>query len=233
MSNLTDPKIVQQSKEENMSNIKKFLKSCFNDPPTTIENLLKYINSLEFNDTPDYRKVHTILLGGLKESGGTLGKPLLFSTKKTPEKRNGTVISEATPPKQAKRGRKKLLATIEGENEEEKINSSTEENKKPAKAAAATKKKEKVEERNGHEVSTKKGTKVEENGYDGYTPAMLEILEKRRKPTKVAKVPKEAVASTSAGDTGTKRTLRLQQPIVYFNSDDDGTPVKATRKRRK
>lgn len=212
-----------------MSNIKKFLKSCFNEPPTTIETLLKYINSLKFNDTPDYRKLHTILLAGLKEAGGTLGKPLLFSTKKTPEKRNGTAISEATPPKQAKKGRKKLLETIEGENQE--INSSTEENKKPPKVAAT---KKKVEESNGYTKKvTKKPEKVEENGYEGYTPAMLEILEKKQKRTKVVKVAKEPVASTSAGDTGEKRTLRLQQPVVYFNSDDDGTPVKATRKRKK
>lgn len=214
-SKLLDPKRVQQSKEEHMSDIKKFLKASFDKPPSTIESLLKYINSLEFDDTPDYSKIHSLLLAGLKEAGGTLGKPLIFGNKKTPEKRNGTaIIAAGTPPKKARKARKKLVEVEE--ETEERSNSSTEENKKPA-----TKK------------ESQKREKVQENGYEGYTPAMIAILEKKQQRGKGAKAPKVPVASSSTGIAEKKKTLRVQQPVVYYDSEDGGTPVKATRKRKK
>lgn len=201
-TNLTDPKIVQQSKEEQMLNVKNFLKTCFEQPPAPIENLLKYINSLKFNDAPDYRKVHAYLLAGLKEAGGALGKPLLFENKKTPEKRKKvTNVTAATPPKQARKGRKKLVAV-----EEVMTNSSTEENKKPA-----------------PEVTLQNGG----DKYNGYTPAMLEIAQKKEKQGKRDKIVKDPEPSTSSG----KRALRSHQPVVYYDSSQD-SPVKTTKKRK-
>lgn len=193
-----------------MSDVKKFLDSCFKEPPTAIKNLLNYISVLQFDTTPDYRKVHSILLAGLKEAGGTLGQPLVFSIKRTPKKRNGaTVISESSP-KQPKKGQKKLLKFKE---KEAKSNSSTEENKEPA-----DKKSKKEEKKNGDK-------------YEGYTAAMVEIAEKRQKKGKVEKAAIEPIASTSSEINDTKRSLRTKQPVVYYNSDGD-TP-KPVRKRKK
>lgn len=212
-TNLTDPKIVQQSKEQHMSNIKNFLKVCFEAPPSPIENLLKYINTLKFNDSPDYKKVHSFLMAGLKEVGGTLGKPLLFENKKTPDKRKKAAASVTesppSPPKQARKGRKKLV-----EVEEEKTNSSTEENKKPAVKKA-------------QEASLQNG----KDKYNGYTPAMLEIAQKKEKQNKRDKKVKDPEPSTSSGMTDAKRALRVQQPVVYYGSSED-LPDRTIKKRK-
>lgn len=210
---LTDPKLVQQSKEEHMADIKNFLKTCFdgNPPSRAIENYIKYVNDLKFDEEPDYKKLTSILLTGLKEAGGAVGKPLMFGNKKTPEKRKG--LPPTTPPKRTKKTTKK----------EEKTNSSTEENKTPVVVKKRVNKKKEETVENG-----------ENNGYEGYTPAMLEIVAKKQKKTG-ARARKEPAASTSKGITETKRTLRLQQPVNYFPpSDDDKTPakIKTTTKRR-
>lgn len=213
---LTDPKLVQQSKEDHMADIKKFLKVCFEKPPSAVESLLKYIKTLEFNDSPDYKKVHSILLAGLKEAGGTLGKPLLFGNRGTPQKRKGASdVAPTSPPKQARRGKQKLV-----ESEEKRTNSSTEENKEPA----------------GRIVNKRKAGKAGEvlqNGadkYNGYTPAMLEIAKKKEKQGTSSKGLKDPVPSTRATTTAGKRTLRTQQPVVYYSSPD--TSSKKQQKKR-
>lgn len=211
-NNLTDPKIVQQSKEEHMSDIKKFLKTCFDNPPEPINAFLKYLNSLEHNDAPDYKKLHAILLGGLKEAGGALGKPLVFSNRKSTEKRNGTPIVEV-PPKIAKKGRKPVVQP-----EEEKANSSTEENKDPV-----------VKKTNGRKkIVVQNGV----NGYEGYTAAMIEIAKKKQKNSKAPRQEKteEPVASTSKNEAiVARRTLRHHPPVIYYESDGD---KKAIKKRK-
>lgn len=204
-SDLTDPKLVQQSKEQHMSNIKAFLKTCLQEPPSAIENLLKYINSLKFNDAPDYKKMHTILLAGLKEAGGAPGKPLMFGSKKTPEKRKA-----AAEPKGAKKGRKKLYV-------EEKMNSSTEENKRPV-----------VEKKSGKKTVKGEEALNGDNDYNGYTAAMLEVVQKREKNKKGGKTVVSPVPSTSSGETGSKRTLRMHQPVTYCES-----PVMPKKLKRK
>lgn len=212
-SDLSDPKAVQKSKEDHMDDIDGFLAACFETPPSAIQKLLQYIVTLKFNEAPNYAKVRSILLRGLNDAGGALGKPLVFSNKKTPEKRKA--VSHKSP-----KLKKKARAEERREDTEERTNSSTEENKNPTpKKSRKVVKKEEVKE-NG------------EDNYEGYTQAMLEIAKKKNEKKVKSKKLKSPVPSTSSGITDKKRTLRTQQPIVYYDAEDDPTPKKPIRRRK-
>lgn len=203
-----------------MSNIKKFLKSCFKNPPVVIENLLKYISTLKFNDTPDYGKVRSILLAGLKEVGGTPSKALTFGGRKTPDKRRADDVSEngtPPPPKQARKPRKRLETV-----DEEETNSSTEENKKPAVKKTVRKK-----------APNKNEVKQNGNGdFDGYTAAMKEVAEKKRQKQKKGGTLDDPVPSTSTGITDARRKLRAHN-VVHYYEDDKDSPIKKNVNKRK
>lgn len=91
-------KNVHGSKVESMDDLGKFLNVVFKKIiPVGLLQIGKYILSMEFNDAPNYKKIHDILLNGLKSSGGAVNSPLVF---KVSNKRAST--SDITPNKKMK-----------------------------------------------------------------------------------------------------------------------------------
>nr|CAH7724265.1 unnamed protein product [Callosobruchus chinensis] len=98
---LTDPKVVQKCKEEFMDAIPKSVKTCFGNkaPPGPLLEYLSYLKTLNFDSTPDYKKIRKIFLSGL-DPHDKLDTPLKFvGTKKTPQKRK---TRENSPAKKSK-----------------------------------------------------------------------------------------------------------------------------------
>ncbi|XP_072390276.1 uncharacterized protein [Diabrotica undecimpunctata] len=141
--NLKDPNNVHKSKEEYMSDIPKFMKTCFTSesPPAPLVILLKYLLTLKHNSNPDYKKIKSILSNGL-DAGDSVGKPFNFSiskassnktpskrtpSKKTPSKiptkRTGKGISAVTPKRRSARN-DDANSTLEEENVDEEEDSS-------------------------------------------------------------------------------------------------------------
>ncbi|CAH1999481.1 unnamed protein product [Acanthoscelides obtectus] len=92
---LSDPKIVQKSKEEFIDAISKSAKSCFGNkaPPGPLIDYLNYLKTLDFNSTPDYKKIRKIFLSGI-DSNDKLDAPLKFSeTMKPGAKRKSREVS--------------------------------------------------------------------------------------------------------------------------------------------
>lgn len=89
MKQLSKPSVVHSSKEENFSDVPKFLKNCFgsSDPPGGLKNFLDYISSLEFDEKPNYDKLKKMFIDELKVNGDNLNGPLVFDTTKSPAKR--------------------------------------------------------------------------------------------------------------------------------------------------
>ncbi|KAL1494925.1 hypothetical protein ABEB36_010434 [Hypothenemus hampei] len=104
---ISDPNMVQKSKEENMETPSKMIKACFGDnksSPKAINAYFRYLQTLEFNTAPDYKTIGNILLSGLKESGGTIGTVLTFSRNKT--KTSSSRKNQSTPKRlQSKRSK--------------------------------------------------------------------------------------------------------------------------------
>lgn len=69
---LASPVKVQESKEKHMKDVGGFMKYCFKkDIPKPIQEYVKYVSTLKYNDKPDYSKCRKFFEAGLKE----LGKP--------------------------------------------------------------------------------------------------------------------------------------------------------------
>ncbi|CAG9837224.1 unnamed protein product [Diabrotica balteata] len=141
--NLKDPNNVHKSKEEYMSDIPKFMKTCFTSesPPAPLVTFLKYLLTLKHNSNPDYKKIKSILSKGL-EAGDSIGKAFNFSigkassnktpskktpskkpSSKTPTKRTGKDISAVTPKRRSARN-DDANSTLEEENVDEEEDSS-------------------------------------------------------------------------------------------------------------
>ncbi|XP_017784169.1 PREDICTED: serine/threonine-protein kinase VRK1 [Nicrophorus vespilloides] len=94
---LKDPKAVQTSKEKHMNNIPQFLKSSFvgTKAPSEVAEILTYINTIKFNEEPDYDHIEKILVRGLTAAGATISTPLQFRA----GKRKSTNASPVSPKK--------------------------------------------------------------------------------------------------------------------------------------
>lgn len=93
-----------------------------------IENYLIYLSTLKFNTEPDYEKIKSIFISGLKNAGGTIKSSLEFTMSKTPtsasrsssrnKSKNNDMNDEATTPKvlgvrKPKRGLAKLIKSTD------------------------------------------------------------------------------------------------------------------------
>lgn len=67
---LANPVKVQESKEKHMKDVGGFMKYCFKkDIPKPINEYVKYVATLKYNDKPDYSKCRKFFEAGLKELG--------------------------------------------------------------------------------------------------------------------------------------------------------------------
>ncbi|XP_062539357.1 nucleosomal histone kinase 1 [Armigeres subalbatus] len=79
---LTNPVKVQESKEKHMKDVSGFMKYCFKkDIPKPIQEYVKYVATLKYNDKPDYSKCRKFFETGLKELGKSNTGDLEFETK--------------------------------------------------------------------------------------------------------------------------------------------------------
>lgn len=88
---LAKPVEVQKSKEDFMKGTDKTLKSSFgsSDVPKQLAELFKYLESMQHNTKPDYKKIRGMFEAGLKELGQGNSGVLQFSSvkSKTPTKK--------------------------------------------------------------------------------------------------------------------------------------------------
>uniref|UniRef100_A0A1Q3EWG6 non-specific serine/threonine protein kinase n=1 Tax=Culex tarsalis TaxID=7177 RepID=A0A1Q3EWG6_CULTA len=81
---LANPGKVQESKEKHMKDVGGFMKYCFKkDIPKPIQDYVKYVAGLKFNDKPDYQKCRKMFESGLKELGKANSGDLEFELKQT------------------------------------------------------------------------------------------------------------------------------------------------------
>lgn len=93
---LTNPGKVQESKEKHMKDVAGFMKYCFKkDIPKPVQEYVKYVATLKYDDKPDYQKCRKIFEAGLKELGKPNSGDLEFELKKTAE---GTSKKRAVEP---------------------------------------------------------------------------------------------------------------------------------------
>ncbi|KAL3274419.1 hypothetical protein HHI36_015809 [Cryptolaemus montrouzieri] len=202
-SNLTNPVKVQESKEQNMSDINKFLKSCFGSKtiPAAMTEFLKYINSLKFDAKPDYAKIRKMFVAEIEKNGQKLASPLAFS--------NGKPVSPSKRKNESKKtNTKKLKAYDEKEEEDCKMNG-TQKNEEQIKT-------KKIKPKITKEVS-------EEGEFDGYTPEMKAIALKKQNGAKNAvrntkKQKDSPVKSLENCEPNLGRSKRNIKPINYSES---------------
>lgn len=82
--NLQDKEYVRNEKNRYMKNIPKLMRDCFcGDHQVEIQKYLEYINTLEYEDQPDYEFIRKLFREGLKKRGCTDdGKNVKFTTSK-------------------------------------------------------------------------------------------------------------------------------------------------------
>ncbi|KAI4502142.1 hypothetical protein M0802_002824 [Mischocyttarus mexicanus] len=96
--NTNTPSSVQKEKEKAFENLPKFLDQCFNSlTPEPVLKYMKLIESMKFNETPNYKKFIEILTNGLKKLNHTPNGKLEFNNATSPIKK--AVISKSTPKK--------------------------------------------------------------------------------------------------------------------------------------
>ncbi|EAT40680.1 AAEL007617-PA [Aedes aegypti] len=79
---LANPVKVQESKEKHMKDVGGFMKYCFKkDIPKPINEYVKYVATLKYNDKPDYSKCRKFFEAGLKELGKSNSGDLEFEAK--------------------------------------------------------------------------------------------------------------------------------------------------------
>lgn len=72
--NLQNKEYVKNEKDKYMKNIPKLMRDCFHDNhqgEVEIQKYLEYINSLKYEDEPDYEYIRKLFRGGLKKRGCT------------------------------------------------------------------------------------------------------------------------------------------------------------------
>ena len=106
--NLSDPSIVQKQKESAFSDPEKFLSQCFSTSvPEPVSQFILLLAKMKFNETPDYEKIKSILIKGLKNLGKSPGGKLEFVTKSSNVTINKASNVKKTPSK-TKRTPKKV-----------------------------------------------------------------------------------------------------------------------------
>lgn len=83
--NLKDPEYVSQQKSGFMNNIPLLMTKCFphGDVPCGIQEFLRYVASMKFEDTPDYKRLRRILEQGIQAAGFKADGRLQFTLPKT------------------------------------------------------------------------------------------------------------------------------------------------------
>jgi len=79
-----NPEHVQSKKIGYMYNVPGFLKKCFkpDKPPKVLEDFLVYVNSLEFEDAPNYAKLRKLLVQEMRKEGVEPYSPLVFGKRR-------------------------------------------------------------------------------------------------------------------------------------------------------
>ncbi|XP_053694274.1 nucleosomal histone kinase 1 [Sabethes cyaneus] len=81
---LGNPTKVQESKEKHMKDVAGFMKYCFKKQISKpIQDYVKYVSSLKYDEKPDYQKCRKIFEAGLKELGQSNSGDLEFEPKTT------------------------------------------------------------------------------------------------------------------------------------------------------
>lgn len=111
---LGSPAKVHEAKKTFMADVEKSLRTVFGSPPAPVLEFFKYINTLDFNETPNYTKCRQIFEAGLKALGKSNTGDLVFiqavetTTPKKAAKRTATRPEKKIPsPSAAKRSRTK------------------------------------------------------------------------------------------------------------------------------
>ena len=123
MSKLSNPKAVQASKEEFMSNVSGNLLQCFgsNECPSVLNEFLNYVGKLKFQEEPNYDKCKSLFEKAIGTEGYRADGKLDFSssastlTKKTPNKRKSTGLEPGSksPRKSARKSKDKEVTPKE------------------------------------------------------------------------------------------------------------------------
>ncbi|XP_044272231.1 serine/threonine-protein kinase VRK1-like [Tribolium madens] len=77
-SQLDDPKIVHQMKEDSLKDVSKFLKTCLSKKSDMLVKYFQYVNSLKFNEKPDYKKIRSLFEDEIRKNGKTVDTPFDF-----------------------------------------------------------------------------------------------------------------------------------------------------------
>ncbi|KAK3714383.1 hypothetical protein QZH41_020630 [Actinostola sp. cb2023] len=135
--NLNDKEYVKNQKIKFMDNVPKLMKECLpsgNCPE--IQQLLEYVNTLDYDTVPDYNKLRQTFQNGLKKrKSSDDGKSVIYSLPSVTSDTNGT-HREASPKKKATSRRKPKMS--ESSDEEEPVQVKKVRSRAPPKVAKKT-----------------------------------------------------------------------------------------------
>ncbi|EFA10442.1 serine/threonine-protein kinase VRK1 [Tribolium castaneum] len=217
-SHLSDPKTVQQLKEDNLKDVPKFIKTCLGKKSETLIKYFQYVNSLKFDEVPDYKKIRSLFEDEIRKNGKTVDSPFDFlGTVKKRRSLCGDRLDDGddenvTPVKKlAKKKEKKQKEVIENKTEEVMTPAMKEILAKKEKNALKKKKTKTSDDKNGEvdnagmmEIRKKKDKASEEtNGHLGA----------RKKKTK-------ASSDDSDGEVYNAEMLEIKQKINKGRSEE-------------
>lgn len=108
-NNLTDPSAVQRQKDRAFEDIPVFLKKCFPQAvPESITKFMKLLNTVKFDEAPNYNKFKDILAEGLRDIGHKPDGKLEFSGSSKPLKSS---VTPSKPKKSPANGTRKSPRT--------------------------------------------------------------------------------------------------------------------------
>lgn len=213
---LSNPETVQKSKIQHMKDATTIVKKCFGSKPCpkALIEYLEYLDTLEFNTVPNYKKIRDIFMSGVSEMDGSIKEPMRFETKSNgvnvkrrssikltvPVKKRNSLVA----PSLKKRTRTKKVKAVEESEEETVIDSKV----------TVSKRVKTVPESNGVE-----------NGYEGYTASMIEVAKKAAE--------KKTVKKTKPAKTETKKppTTRRAAAIPVEDLDNPQPSTSGVQKR--
>lgn len=99
--NLADKDYVMKEKDKYMKDIPKLMKECLPSKNNLnhLVDYLKYINTLKYEDEPDYEKVRTLFKAGLKKVGCTDDGTSIILPQKSPETKRRLSTRSPSPKK--------------------------------------------------------------------------------------------------------------------------------------
>lgn len=121
---LENPVKVHEAKKAFMKDVEKSLKTVFGTSPVPVVKFFNYINTLEFNEAPNYLKCRQFFETGLKTMGKTNTGELVFknaspSPKKTVKKTAQLSDKKLTSPAAQKRSKAKPTEVLVSESEDD------------------------------------------------------------------------------------------------------------------